>query len=449
MAIRNFPPRLLWVRIRGAFMRLATGGDWSLAQPEQTRSNLVWFWLDGFFSSAGDNIVMTYLVVYLLALGATQTQIGLMSSLSSLTAAILLLPGAFLVERIGRRRNLCLVGGSWGRLAILIIALLPLFGLPPGAMIPAAIALSISRDAMGNLSFPAWMSLTGDIIPLEGRGRYFSSRNFIMGLAGMVVTFIAGLVITRFVQPVGYQVVLFAAFAIGMLSIFSFSHLSDEPISRRQPAGDPQAKKPGLGITALLNDLRHQREFLFFTATSALWNFSINIAGPFFSVYLVKDLHADAAMIGLTSIASSIATMLAQRKVGDLNDRWGARRLTMISGLTIPIVPLMWVFSSQAWHVIVINLIGGVLWAAYNLASFNYLLQITPADNRARYSAMFQVIVTAALALGPLFGTQMVANLGYNSIFIASGVGRLIAALLLVRLLTMKKPAPEPVAAVE
>ena len=84
------PFRAWAAQTRSAFIKLATGGDWALAQTESTRRNLVWFWFDGMFASASDNIVNTYLVVYLLALGATQGQIGVMSSLSSLAAALVL-----------------------------------------------------------------------------------------------------------------------------------------------------------------------------------------------------------------------------------------------------------------------------------------------------------------------------------------------------------------------
>jgi hypothetical protein len=48
-----------------------------------------------------------------------------------------------------------------------------------------------------------------------------------------------------------------------------------------------------------------------------------------------------------------------------------------------------------------------------------------------------------------MLGSQMVAHLGYNSIFIASGAGRMIAALLLVRLLTLKRPATQAAAVLE
>ncbi len=443
MPDRKTRPPALWVKTRSAFIRLATGGDWAIAQPPGTRRNLVWFWFDGFFASASDNIIGTYLVVYLLALGATQAQIGLMSSLSSLSAALLLLPGAMLVERIGRRRNICLVGGGWARLALLFLALLPFF-LPAAIIVPIAILLSVSRDAMNNLGFPAWMSLTGDIVPLEGRGRFFSSRNFVMGLAGIVVTLTAGLVITRFAQPLGYQVVLLAAFVIGTLSIFSFAHLKEKPL----PLAYQQVKQPlKTAAAGLLRDLTANRDFLYFAATSALWNLSLNIAGPFFSVYLVKNLQADATMIALTTIASSVAAILTQRRIGELNDRWGSPRLTMISGLLIPVVPLLWAFAGAAWHIILINLVSGALWAGYNLASFNYLLMVTPDDRRARYSALFQIIVTVSLALGAAVGSLMVTRWGYISVFSVSAAGRLAAALLFVYLLALRKPVTKMAAA--
>ncbi len=431
MPDRNTRTPAFLLKARSAFIRLATGGDWAIGQPPGTRRNLVWFWLDGFFASAADNIILTYLVVYLLTLGATQAQIGMMSSLSSFTAALLLLPGAMLVERIGRRKNICLTGGGWARLVVLFLAIVPFF-LPGSAAVPLLILLSVSRDAMNNLGYPAWMSITGDIVPLEGRGRYFSSRNIIMGLAGIVVTLAAGLAINRFAEPLGYQVVLLAAFAIGAFSIFSFAHLTVKTL----PLPYQQVKKPlRESAAALLRELGTHRDFLYFALTSALWNFSLNIAGPFFTVYLVEGLHADATMIALTTIASSAAGILAQRKLGELNDRWGAPRLTMFSGLLIPIVPLLWVFATAAWHIILINLLSGALWAGYSLASFNYLLMVTPDEQRARYSALFQITVTVSLALGAAIGSLVITDWGFQTVFGVSAAGRLLAALLFVYLL--------------
>jgi MFS family permease len=163
---------------------------------------------------------------------------------------------------------------------------------------------------------------------------------------------------------------------------------------------------------------------------------------PFFNVYLVQSLKASATMVGITSIASTVSGLLVQRGLGKLADRWGAHRLQLVSGLLIPLLPLAWAFTRAAWQVIPINLLGGVLWGAYSLASFNLLLELTPQEGRARYSAMYQVMVTLALAAGAAVGGWMVTQWGYTAIFVTSAIGRLLAALLFARF--VRRPAPVP-----
>jgi MFS family permease len=421
--------------LKRSVLYLATGGAWAHSQPAETRRNLIWFWFDGLFASASDNIIVTYLVVYLLTLGATQTQIGIFSSLSSLTAALVLLPGAWLVERLGKRRPIVLFCGSWSRSALLLLALAPFFLKGP-ALVSIAMLISISRDAMGNLSYPAWMALTADVVPIEGRGRYFASRNFIMSVMGIVVTFLVGLLITNAAGLRGYQMALALAFLTGLSAVFSFGHMRDPAPAALQEIRSKERVPAVENLRKSVSGLLAHRDFALFVLITALWNISLNVAGPFFNVYLVQNLQANPTMIGLTSIASSVAGMLVQYKLGELNDRWGARKLTVISGLLIPIVPLAWMFIDSAWYVIPINLVSGALWGAYGMGSFNYLLQITPADQRARYSAVFQMVVTLSLAVGAALGSLLVSLWSIPLLFGISAFGRLATALLFAWLLT-------------
>lgn len=415
------------LRARHSLTRLTTGGDWAHSLATETRRNLSWFWYDGLFAAASDNITITYLTLYVLALGATRAEIGLMSSLSSLTAALLLLPGALLVERIGRRKWLSvLFGGGIGRLMLVLLGLAPFF-LGGKALILTAIAFSVTRDAFGNLGFPAWMSLTADIVPLEGRGRYFGSRNFAMGVAGMATILIAGELITRLGSPSGYQLALGFAFILGLVSTYNFAHIRDPKEMEKPQPGTPMAP------SALLRDLRAYPGFLSLAATAALWNFSLNIAGPFFNVYLVQNLKATATMVALTSIASSVSIMVFQRKLGELTDRWGPRRMQLICSFLIPVLPLLWSVARAAWNIIPINILSGLLWGGFSLASFNLLLALTPPEQRARYSALYQVIVTVALAAGAAVGSLIVTQWGYTAVFVATAVGRWSAAILFAR----------------
>jgi MFS family permease len=437
---RSFSAAIRLARRRWNMLTL--GGDWALTLTAQVRHNLHWFFYDGLFASASDNIIITYLTFYILALGATSAQIGYLSSLSGIISALMLLPGAFLVERLGHRKEITvLFGGSIARSMLLFVALLPL-AFSGNALVWVAIALVLVRDAFGNLSYPAWMSMIGDMVPISGRGRYFASRNFVMGVAGMATTLLVGAIISRMAQPLGYQLALILAFVIGLISTYSFARLR-EPF----PETAGKALRPAViqrfSLRAYLSDIWQYKLFVRLCVTAILWNFSLNIAGPFFNVYMARELHVGPALIAINSTVSTVASMLAQLFAGRLADRWGPRRLQLITGLIIPILPFAWVFITQAWQIIPVNMLGGALWGIYGLASFNLLLDLTPEAQRARYSALYQVIVTMSLAAGAAFGGQLITHFGYVAVFAGSASGRLIAALLFALLVRLPKLQPK------
>jgi MFS family permease len=395
-------------------------------QPE-TRHNLRWFRLDGIFAQASESIVAAYLTLFVLALGASRAQIGLMSALASLSAALVLLPGAAIAERSGRRKAVVLLGGGGGaRVALLLLALVPL-AFSGSTAVLIAIALIVLRGAFANVGVPAWMSLTADIVPLPCRGRYFSSRNMAMVLVGMTTTFVVGQLITRVGAPAGHQLALGIAFGFGLVATFSFSRLRESPAAATQSQMPPGFQQP------FIQHLRAHPDFITFCVTAGLWNLSLGIAMPFFSVYMVENLGASASMVGLLAVVSALAAMPGQRLFGILADRWGPRRVQLLTGLIIPVVPWAWLLVRSPWHLVPAELAGGFLWAGYTLASFNFLLLLTAEDRRSHYAALYQIAVTLALAGGAALGGIVATHWGYVALFALTGLGRLAAALLFAR----------------
>jgi len=413
---------------------LTVGGSWGRTQSALIQHNLRWFWLDGFFASASDNIVVNFVSLYILSLGATQAQIGLMSSLSNLTAAALLLPGAFLAERIGRRKEISLFcGGGFGRLALLMLVFVPIL-MKGAGLVWIAIALSVTRDAFSNLGYPSWMGVTNDIVPMEGRGRYFGARNFVMGIAGMAATLIAGQLITLFVAERGYQIALGIAFVLGAASTFSYAKIHDKPIPYQRVNANNSSLRYFISL------LKGQPQFVALAATAAVWNFALNVSGPFFNVFMVQDLKFNASEVGILAVVSSLTGLLVQNRMGELVDRLGPRKVQFISMSIIPLIPLAWIPATQVWHIALINIFSGAVWGAFNLASFNLLLASMPKSLVPRYSAIYQIIVTLSLSAGALVGSLMVDHWGFVSVLIASAIFRWVAAGLFAR--WIKDPTP-------
>ncbi|MFT3890977.1 MAG: MFS transporter [Anaerolineales bacterium] len=416
----------------GTFLNtLMEGGDWTTSLSTETRRNLRWFWSDGLFAAASDAIPLTYFTLYLLAIGMTATQVGLLNSLTNLSSALVLLPGALMVERFGHRKELAvLFGGTIARFLLIVLALLPL-GLVGKGLIAMVMVVSIIRSIGGNLTFPAWMSLSADVVPMAGRGRYFASRNLAMSAASMLITYLAGEWITQSSSLQGYQLALTASFVFGMASTFSFNRICD-------PRPGHRATET-FSLRSAIADLRTSPAFLALCAVAAIWNFFINLSGPFFSIYMAEELHFTAAMIGMTAILPSVTRILTQRKAGELTDRFGPRIIQAVLMFLIPSLPFAWIFTRSYAGVLLIQAAGGVLWGTFELVSFNVLLGILPQNLQARYSAIYQIIVALAFSAGAVAGSTVLALWSYRGIFITTTVGRLVAAVAFVIVLRLIK----------
>jgi MFS family permease len=428
--------RFQWGRFKRHFTRFTWGGAWAAVLPESQRHNLTRFFYDGLFASASDKIILTYLSIYLLSLGASRQQVGMLSSLSNLAAALLLLPAAMLVERTGKRKEITLFAAGGGRLALLLLALLPMLLGQSKAMVWVTLGLALLREAANNIGYPGWIALTGDIVPLAGRGRYFGTRNFIMGLSGIITALLIGQVITWIGDPLGYQVSFFLAVALGLVSMSFFGSIKDPQHIETE---DDLVQN---NIKEIFSSLKGETPFIMYCIFTALWNFSINIAGPFFSVYMVDTLHFTAAMIGVITVSNAISNLIVQRRIGTLADRWGNRNLSIIFVLLIPLVPLIWgVWVKTSWQAIAIEILSGLAWGAYNLVSFNTLLTKTPEKQRARFSAFYQIVVTLSLGLGAALGSYLIPIINFKGVTIVSAVGRLLAGFLFILLVKDTAPA--------
>ncbi|HEX5473592.1 MAG TPA: MFS transporter, partial [Vicinamibacterales bacterium] len=122
--------------------------------------------------------------------------------------------------------------------------------------------------------------------------------------------------------------------------------------------------------------------------------------------------------------------------MGRVMDRRGTKWLMVSSALLIPVLPVGWIFVTAAWQVIFINAASGVLWAGYNLSLANMVMVMSPPEKRARYAAAFSTVTMAASFVGPILGGYMIDAVGFHAVFGFSAIGRMAAALILLRYVT-------------
>lgn len=388
---------------------------------------LRYFWLDGLFAAISENFYLSFIPLFALAFGATNGQVGWLTAVANLAGAVAFFPGARLAERGPRKPVVLWSGGGIARLMLLGMALLPLVSSQGWLLIWLLIGLNGVRAFMSNLANPAWTSIVADLVPDHVRGRYFSDRNMAMGVAALLVTPLAGRLIGlgngRFgLAELGYQLVFFLAFAFGMVSTFIYSHIVEPvrplPTTIQHHQGD------------LWRILRQSPGFIGLVASAFVWNLSLQIAAPFFSVYLVNEFQASTTTIGVLASVSSLMALFGQQIFGRLLDKKGTFWMMLVCGFTIPLLPLGWVFVTAPWQVGLINTLGGFVWAGYNLANFNMLLLLTPDQDRPRTVALYQTAVFASAFIGPLIGGYLADAISFQLIFGISFAGRLLGMII-------------------
>jgi MFS family permease len=396
--------------------------------PQAYHTGIRAFGADSLLTSVSDSLYLSYISLYILALGGSRGQVGWFTSLASLLGMLSPILGAALTRRWGRRKPIVVVFAGLFRLMLLLAALVPFFLEGPAAVV-VLIAVFALRAGFLNVLIPAWLSLTGDIVPTERRGRYLASRSVLMAIISIVMVPLAGQLIEWYGAPSGYQIALGIAFVTGMGATYAYSHIPEE---HRQP---PPSGGIGSQLHSLWHALTANRTFLGFVLIRLLCHLALMIGGPYFAVYQVEVLKSPVGIIGIVTTVRAITRMIGLRVWGTVLDKRSARWVTTVAAFGVPILPFIWIFFTQPWHVIFVSIPSGFLWAGFELGSFALLLELLDGEESTEAAAGHTSLLAAASVIGPLIGGWVIDRVGYLWDFSLSGAVRLVGALLFVWLL--------------
>jgi MFS family permease len=165
---------------------------------------------------------------------------------------------------------------------------------------------------------------------------------------------------------------------------------------------------------------------------------AVQMAGPFFTPFMLKKLgFSYTELVALFSMAF-LSKVIALPMWGQYAKRIGARQLLWIGG--VGIVPLSggWMLSQNFVWLAVLQIAGGVAWAAYELAFFLLFFESFADEERTSALTIYNLLNTIAWVGGSLIGGWLLLHYdasfnGYLMVFGLSSVARLGALTLLTR----------------
>lgn len=350
-----------------------------------------------------------YFSAYALALKAVTPQIAFLAAVPPLLGSFIQLFSAWLGGRGVRRRPIILTGVALQTFIWLPIIVLPL--LFPDQAVPLLIVSVVLYFAAANLATPQWSSLMGDLVPERRRGRFFAARTRLMNLTAFVALVGAGLVL-HFFQVRGQAYWGFAlVFSVAMLArLYSLYHLSrmDEP-------AQGEARLAPVLTRDLLARVRRS-QFARFSVFYASMNLAVAMASPFFTVYMLRDLQFSYLEYTASTAVSVLTQFLTLTRWGRISDAFGNRVILATTGAMLPVLPALWLVSTNFWYILAIQVFGGLVWSGFALSAGNFLYDTVLPARRAQYGAMHSVLASSGVFAGALAGGLLAPHLPRSTV---------------------------------
>lgn len=337
----------------------------------------------------------SYIAPFALFLGAGNVVMAFVGTGPILIMAIAQLLGALLLDRL-RRRKPIIIGGMAIQAALYIPLLLLPFLLPDGSRIPALMLCITSYFLFFGISFPPWMSMMGDVINSEERGSYFSRRTRMTTFAMIGAMLLAGLIANNW-KNAGHTVVGFA-FLFGIASLARFSCIPLMKSHYDAPLDHSEHEAP-FSFWDFLSG-KANPNFTRFTFSIALMTGSTNISGPFFAVYMLRDLEWSYLQFTCNMMVFMFSQAMFVRWWGSIGDKHGNRAILIATGCLLPILPTLWLFSTNYVYLLWIQVMSGATWSGFNLATTNFIYDSVAPVRRARAMSYYSIINGTASVLG-------------------------------------------------
>lgn len=374
-------------------------------RPDELERGLVYLIKDGIATQLMVSLSTgVFLVAFALELGASNTVIGVLAAIPPM-AQLLQLPSVFVVEKIANRRALSFYAALITRSALIAMALLPLY-LDRRTALYAFTAALLIQSCFGALSACSWNSWMRDLVPDDRLGTFFSKRMAYATAVSIPAGIGAGLFADWWngyftgLDVYAYSFIFSLGAVAGVTGIFYFIRIPE-------PAMIPDRTKLSELFSLPFRDLNFRRLILFMGS----WSFAVNLAAPFFTVYMLKRLELKMSLIILLSVLSQVFNIVFLRIWGPMSDRFSNKSVLRISGPLFMICILAWTFTTLPEKyiltlplLVIIHVLMGISTAGVVLGTGNIGLKLAPQGKATAYLASINLVNAVCAGVAPFIG---------------------------------------------
>jgi MFS family permease len=349
----------------------------------------------------------TFIIAMAILLGANNLQLGLIAALPTMVNMFQLI-AIWLVRRFNNRRAITVICSALARFPLILIGVFTL--LKPGSVsIEIIIPVLFFYYLSGAIAGASWNSWMKDLVPERKLGAYFAQRSSYMQTLNVILSLALALgldYIRDFYPALELSTYGYMFVGAGLVGLSGVTALAGTPEPQTYLARENLFKM----LVRPLKDDNFKRLLVFNSA----WIFAVNIAAPFFTVFMMKSMGLGLSyIIGLT-ILSQVSSIFTIRIWGRFADRYSNKTIIAIGAPLYVLCLVAWCFVgiySQLWPnlalLAVIHFLMGIANAGINLSLTNIGLKLAPTADAIVYLSTKNIVTAVFSALAPLAGGML------------------------------------------
>lgn len=346
----------------------------------------------------------TFLTAMAIQLGASNFQLGLFAALPTFTT-IFQLFSIWLVRRFNNRRLIAALFNFLARLPILAIGLMP-FLFSTGTSIEVLFILLFFQHIFGDIAGASWNSWMKDLVPAGQMGAFFSRRSRMSQTLNVTLSLITAFAIdyVKAHYPQNEILTYHILFLIGgSLGLISVAFLLGTP--------EPRARRINDKLFTLLSMPLQNLNFRSLLVFNCFWAFALNLATPFFAVYMLETIKLPLSYVISFGILGQLSGILSYKLWGNYTDRFSNKTIIGICAPLYIVCILAFAFTAAPHNrllivglLAVIYFISGIATAGINLALNNVGLKLSSKNEAIAYISVKNMFVAFFSTIAPLIG---------------------------------------------
>ena len=262
---------------------------------------------------------------------------------------------------------------------------------------------SIVYYSVSSIIGPAWISWMGYLVPLRIRSNYHANRNRIIHFIIFISILFGGIILRVYEQNMIF------AFSL-MFSIGAFGRIISSYYLSKKNTIETTPSTLKINYRKLFSD----KKKLIFISYNTFIHFSVMFLGPLFSMYILRTMELSYFVLTLCMVSWWLGNVFSSRTWGKLGKIKGNLFLLKTSTILMCILPAFWIsvyyFEPNGRIIVslIINLLAGISFSAFGLASFNIIYELCSEDDVIKFSALTNCLKGIGIFLGSLLAGLIV-----------------------------------------